>query len=107
MRWGAVAEFGHDGDTVTNFDATGTAAQIDRIEFSGALSRLFDDGTALDGNVNFFTGNGVNGGNTPVDLAVFEALFLSGANGEGVSSAGTNALTTPGAWPRSSTRSST
>jgi FtsP/CotA-like multicopper oxidase with cupredoxin domain/Ca2+-binding RTX toxin-like protein len=85
-----AGDFGVPGaqvfDTVNNFDATGTAAQIDRIVFVGALQTLFDNGT-VDGNIAWFTGNGSNGGNTPVDLAVFEALFLNGANGEGVSSA--------------------
>ena len=94
VRWAAAAELG-DGDTVNNFDASGTAAQIDRIEFSGALNTLFDDGT-VDDIVNFFTGNGANGGNIAVNLAVIEALFLDGNNGEGVSSSGSNSLDNAG-----------
>jgi hypothetical protein len=94
IRWSAAAELG-DGDTVNNFDASGTAAQIDRIEFSGALNTQFDDGT-VDDIVNFFTGNGANGGNTAVNLATVEALFLDGSNGEGVSSSGSNSLDNSG-----------
>lgn len=98
VRWSAVAEFG-DGDTVNNFDATGTAAQIDRVEFLGAeLLGLFDDGTAVpDGIITWFTGDNVNDDNVPVNLnGTIEALFLGGANDEGVSSAGANALDNAG-----------
>ena len=62
IRFDAAAEF---GDTVTNFDATGTVAQIDRVAFGLALNTLFDDGTA-DDLFTFVTGNGANGGNTAV-----------------------------------------
>ncbi len=72
------------GDTVTNFDSSGTAAQIDRAEFGGALNTLFDDGNN-DDNFAFVAGDGANGGNTAVNLnGTVEALYLSGANGEGV-----------------------
>jgi hypothetical protein len=89
VRWSAVAEFG-DGDTVNNFDTTGTAGQIDRVEFvSPALLALFDDGTALpDGIVSWVTGDGTNNNNVAVNLdGTIEALFLDGANTEGVTNA--------------------
>jgi Ca2+-binding RTX toxin-like protein len=84
VRWSAITEF---GDTVTNFDATGTVLQIDRVELTGALLGLLDDGTA-DGIVNWVTGDGVNNNNVAVDLnGAVEALFLGGANAEGVTAA--------------------
>lgn len=83
VRFSAATEY---GDTVFNFNVN---AGADRIQFGGALRALFDDGTA-DGILTFVTGNGVNGGNTPVDLnGTVEALLLGGTNGEGV---GTGAL---------------
>ncbi len=71
-------------DTISNFDATGTALQKDRIQLGGALNALFDDGTNND-TIAFVSGDGANGGNTAVNLnGVNEALFLTGLNGEGV-----------------------
>ena len=72
-----TAEF---GDTINNFDANGI---VDRVEFGGSLNTLFDNGTN-DDNIQFVSGDGANGGNTAVNLGVTEALFLNGANGEGV-----------------------
>jgi RTX calcium-binding nonapeptide repeat (4 copies) len=70
------------GDTINNFDANGT---VDRVEFGGTLNTLFDDGLgAIDDNFQFVSGNGVNNDNIAVNLTVTEALFLNGANGEGV-----------------------
>ncbi len=95
VRWGAVAEFG-DGDTVSNFDATGTVGQIDRVEFvSPALLALFDDGTALpDGVVSWVTGDGTNNNNVAVNLdGTTEALFLDGTNSEGVTNANLTSAT--------------
>jgi Ca2+-binding RTX toxin-like protein len=89
VRFGAASEF---GDTITNFDANGTAAEIDMVQLTGVLNTLFDDGTD-DDNFTFVSGDGVNGGDTAVDLnGVNEALFLSGVNGEGVTSGGANNL---------------
>jgi Ca2+-binding RTX toxin-like protein len=81
IRFSTLAEL---GDTVTNFDATGTT---DQVQIGGALKTLLDDGGDPD-NFVFASGNGVNGGNTAVDLnGAIEALYLSGANGEGLTTA--------------------
>ena len=62
-------------------------ATNDRVEFGGALNTLFDDGTTND-VFQFVSGNGANGGNTAANLnGTVEALFLSGANSEGVTTA--------------------
>ena len=80
VQYSQSSEF---GDTITNFRAT-TAGQIDVIKFGGELNVLFDDGTNND-LFTFFSGNGVNGGETVVDLnATTEGLYLNGANTEGV-----------------------
>lgn len=82
IRYFAANEF---GDTVTNFDATGSATQVDRVQFGGALNAAFDDIGTDDDLLAWATGNGVNGGNTAVNLnTTVEALLLSGANNEGV-----------------------
>ena len=71
-------------DTVNAFDANGGAATDDHVEFSGALNTLFDDGTN-DDIFTFVSGNGANNGNTAANLnGTIEALFLNGANNEGV-----------------------
>ena len=96
VRWGATAEFG-DGDTVNNFDANGTAAQIDRVEFRGAaLLALFDDGTVLpDGIITWVTDDNTNNNNVAVNLnGAIEALFLDGANTEGVTNGSLSSATT-------------
>lgn len=81
IRFSTLAEL---GDTVTNFDATGTT---DQVQIGGALKTLLDDGGDPD-NFVFASGNGVNGGNAAVDLnGAIEALYLSGANGEGLTTA--------------------
>ena len=77
------------GDTVNNFDANNGAATDDRIEFTGALNTAWDDGNNNDAFL-FSTGNGAAGtvtvtvgqGNGDV-----EALLLTGANNEGVTTA--------------------
>lgn len=80
VQYSQSSEF---GDTITNFRAT-TARQIDVIKFGGELNVLFDDGTN-DDIFTFVSGNGVNGGDTVVDLnATTEGLYLNGANTEGV-----------------------
>jgi Ca2+-binding RTX toxin-like protein len=87
FRFSAVNEF---GDVVTNFDANGpTAAGDDRVEFAGALNTAWDDGNSND---NFLFASG-NGGGGAVNATVgqgngdIEALLLTGANGEGVTTA--------------------
>jgi hypothetical protein len=86
FRFSATTEF---GDTVTNFDANGTDATDDRVEFTGALNTAWDDGNAND-NFMFASGNG-SGGTINVTVgqgnADIEALLLTGANGEGVTTA--------------------
>ncbi len=84
IRFGAATEF---GDTINNFDANGTATNNDRVEFSGLLNTLFDNGL----NVNIFQFNVLNaaGNNTnqAVNLATIEALFLDGSANNGVNNA--------------------
>ena len=80
VQYSQSSEF---GDTITNFRAT-TAGQIDVIKFGGELNVLFDDGTN-DDVFTFVSGNGANGGDTPVNLnATTEGLYLNGLNTEGV-----------------------
>ncbi len=75
------------GDVINNFDATGATTEIDRVAFGGDLNTLFDDVTN-DDIIAFVSGDGVDGGNTAVDLnTTAEALYLSGNNGEGVTNA--------------------
>ena len=86
IRFGATSDF---GDTVNNFDATGTNGTVDRVEFSGLLNSAYDD-AKLDDKFTFALGNGAAGtvnatiGQQPNSI---EALYLSGANGEGVANA--------------------
>ena len=42
VRFTAATDY---GDTVSNFDVTGTSAQVDVVQFTGALNMLFDDVT--------------------------------------------------------------
>ncbi len=59
VRFTAATDY---GDTVSNFDVTGTSAQVDVVQFTGALNVLFDDVT----NNDFFAfaiGNGTNNDN--------------------------------------------
>jgi Ca2+-binding RTX toxin-like protein len=73
------------GDTVSNFDSTGTGGDVDVVDFSGLLKIAFDDITA-DDDFAWITGNGSDGGNTDANLNTMgEALYLTGTNGEGVS----------------------
>ena len=83
IRFAATTDF---GDTVTNFDATGTAAQVDLVQFSGALNTAFDDITN-DDNITFAVGNGAAGAVTVNLNTAIEALLLTGAGGEGVTTA--------------------
>jgi Ca2+-binding RTX toxin-like protein len=86
VLFGATNEF---GDTGSNFDATGTAAQIDRIEFGAALNAAYDDGNNND-NFVFAVGNGGAGAVNALvgqNNADVEALLLTGANSEGVTTA--------------------
>ena len=85
IRFSATTEF---ADTISNFDASGTAAQVDRVDFGGALNAAWDDRTD-DDNFQFASGNAAN---TTVNAnmdTTFEALFLNGStlNGEGVANA--------------------
>ncbi len=81
IRFLAANEF---GDTVNNFDATGIAAQIDRVQFGATRRTLFDDGN-INGILAFVSGNDNNNGNTAVNLnGTVEALFLNGNNREGL-----------------------
>ncbi len=78
----------HGPDTVLNFDATGLAAQVDRVEITnvgGTLHDDYDDG-ANDNNFQFASSNGA-AGTVTVNLATIEALMLTGASGEGVTTA--------------------
>ncbi len=88
VRFSLASEF---GDSISNFDATGSAAQVDRVEFGGALNTLLDN-LVNDDNFIFATDDNANNNNAAVNLGAVEALFLDGSNGEGVSSAGGNDL---------------
>ena len=73
------------GDTVSNFDSTGSTGVVDLVDFGGLLTTAFDD-IPTDGNFAWITGNGSDGGNTDANLnTTVEALYLTGTNGEGVS----------------------
>jgi hypothetical protein len=74
---------GEAGDTVNNFDLTGTLAQTDLIQFAGTFGPSIDDGATV-GTLDFQSGDGVDGGNNSVNFTNIEALFLNGLNGEGV-----------------------
>ena len=84
IRYRELAEY---GDNVTNFDANGTATQVDRVEFGGALNGGLDDGLA-DDNFLFSTGTGGAGTRTVTvgqNNGHAEALMLT--QGEGVATA--------------------
>ncbi len=83
VRFTATNEF---GDSVVNFDATGTSAQIDFVQFTSALNTAYDDGNN-NNNFQFVSGNGATGtvaANVNQTNSGTEALLLSGVNGEGV-----------------------
>ena len=86
FRFSATGDF---GDTVNNFDANNGAATDDRIEFTGALNTAWDDGANNDAFL-FATGNG-GAGTVNVTIGQgngdVEALLLTGAGGEGVTTA--------------------
>ena len=84
VRFSARTDY---GDTVSGFDVTGTAGQIDRVQLGGALNTTFDDMGSNDAFA-FAVGNGANNGNTTANLnTTVEALYLAGTNGEGVTNA--------------------
>jgi Ca2+-binding RTX toxin-like protein len=84
VRFTATADY---GDTISQFDANGGVGVADRVEFTAALNTLFDDGTN-DDNIAFVTDNNINNDNAAVNLnGTNEALFLDGANTEGVTTA--------------------
>ena len=75
------------GDTVSNFDATGTIAQIDKVLFSGTLNTVFDDITN-DDNFTFVSGNGNASTGVAANIdTTAEALYLGGTGAEGVTNA--------------------
>jgi hypothetical protein len=79
----AASTEGGSGEVIRNFDSTGTAAQIDAIDLTGALRALLDtDGS---GTLSFGTSATSNNSNTAVNLASFEALYLQGSANDGVS----------------------
>jgi Ca2+-binding RTX toxin-like protein len=77
---------GDYGDTIANFDATGTTAQVDKVRLIGALNTAFDD-IANDDVFQFVSGNGGAGTVAANISTTAEALYLSGATGEGVANA--------------------
>jgi hypothetical protein len=85
-RYSVTGDF---GDIFTNFDATGAVVQQDRIEFTGTLNTAYDDGNN-NNDFLFATGNGL-GATVGVTVGQgngdAEALILTGAAGEGVSTA--------------------
>jgi Ca2+-binding RTX toxin-like protein len=86
FRFTSTAEF---GDTVSNFDANGADGVDDRVEFGGALNTAWDDGNNND-TFLFSSGNGAGGtvnANVGQGNGDIEALLLTGANGEGVTTA--------------------
>jgi Ca2+-binding RTX toxin-like protein len=89
IRFTAVSEY---GDVVLNFDADGSDAQDDQVEFTGALNAAYDDGNNND-NFLFVVGNGgagaVNATFGQGDTHAEGALLL-GAASEGVASASLN-----------------
>ena len=84
------ANTGEFGDTAFNFDATGTTAQQDRIEFASTLNTAWDDGKN-DNNFTFAVGDGVENSSVTAHVGQndrnIEALLLTGTNGEGVTTA--------------------
>jgi hypothetical protein len=94
VRFNAATDFSSTSfDTVSNFDATGTAAQVDKVQFGLALNTLFDNGT----NNDVFLFNTANAAgdatNQAVNLATIEALILDGTANNGVTSAQLNDAT--------------
>ncbi|HKU93797.1 MAG TPA: VCBS domain-containing protein, partial [Vineibacter sp.] len=83
VRFTAASDY---GDTVSNFDVTGTSTQVDVVQFTGSLNTLFDD-VANNDVFTFASGNGINNDNVAVNLNAVEALYLSGTNNEGVGNA--------------------
>jgi len=87
VRFTAAGDY---GDTILNFDANGVpllGLLRDQVQFSDSLNTLFDDGTN-DDNISFVTSGAANNSNTAVNLnGVNEALFLTGAVNDGVTTA--------------------
>ncbi|MFO1171071.1 MAG: cadherin domain-containing protein [Hyphomicrobiaceae bacterium] len=80
IRYAASTEY---GDTVTNFDTTGT---VDVVRFTDALRTDFDD-VSVNGVFTWATGNSAAGTGTSAILTSVEGLYLSGVSGEGVTNA--------------------
>ncbi|WP_139559060.1 ELWxxDGT repeat protein [Methylotetracoccus oryzae] len=79
------ANEGGNGEVIRDFDSTGTVAQIDSIDLTGALRTLLDsDGS---GTLGFRASATSNNSNTAANLASFEALYLPGTANDGVSTA--------------------
>ncbi len=103
VRFSAINEF---GDTVMNFDATGTAAQVDKVQFTAALNSV--GATGLDDRIDddvfqfgISNSDGLLGNNVAVNLDAggLEALLLTGVGTEGVTNANlTNATAVSAAF---------
>lgn len=78
VRYALDSDF---GDTVLGFSTA--SGDKDRFEIEGALRIQFDDDAGV--SLGFFSTDGANGGTQSVDLTTWEAVYLSGLNGEGVS----------------------
>ncbi|MGY6215068.1 ELWxxDGT repeat protein [Methylolobus aquaticus] len=81
----AEANEGGSGEVIRRFDSTGTAAQIDSIDFTGALRALLD--TNGNGTLSVSNSATENNSNTAANLATIEALYLRGSANDGVSTA--------------------
>ena len=76
--FGSRLEF---GDSILNFDTTGSITQVDVVRF---LMSEYDD-IIVDGLIGFAIGDGVDGGNTALDFNIsVEVLLIYGENSEGV-----------------------
>jgi len=79
------ANEGGNGEVIRRFDSTGTAAEIDSIDLTGALRALLD--TDGNGTLSFRNSETANNSNTAANLASIEALYLRGSGNDGVSTA--------------------
>ena len=77
IRYAASTEY---GDTVSNFDVTGT---VDIVRFTDALNTLFDDVTNND-TIAWVSGSGNGSTGTAANFASAEAIYLGGSGAEGV-----------------------
>jgi Ca2+-binding RTX toxin-like protein len=83
IHFTATSEY---GDTITNFDATGSSSQVDLVRFTSALNTAFDDVTDND-SIAWVSGSNSAATGAAANLASAEALFLGGTSGEGVTGA--------------------